>query len=94
VPPGAEVVGMSIRWPRRDSSQPPPGVVTRPSGDLDHWPRIRPLSFLEAFTYALAYLLVTSARDVIDNPFLMPTTLTDSRAFLREARTAFRGQFS
>ncbi|MBA2717356.1 MAG: hypothetical protein H0U51_09950 [Propionibacteriales bacterium] len=33
--------------------------------------RIRPLSFLLAFTYAFAYLLVTSARDVIDNSLLM-----------------------
>ena len=32
----------------------------------------RPLSFFAAFTYALAYLVVTSARDVIDNPLLMP----------------------
>jgi len=30
------------------------------------------LSFLEACTYALAYLVVTSARDIIDNPLLMP----------------------
>ena len=36
------------------------------------WPRIRPLSFFEALTYTLAYLVVTSARDIIDNPFLMP----------------------
>ena len=45
--------------------------------------------------YALAYLVVTSARDVIDNPLLSrPTTLTVSRAFQGEARRAFRGQFS
>lgn len=31
-----------------------------------------PLSFLLAFTYALAYLLVTSARDRIDNSLLSP----------------------
>ncbi len=34
--------------------------------------RIRPLSFFAAFTYALAYLVVISARDVIDNPLFMP----------------------
>src|SRR5664279_1465452 len=34
--------------------------------------RIRPLSFFEAFAYALAYLVVTSARDDIDNSFPMP----------------------
>jgi hypothetical protein len=55
----------------------------------------RPLSFFEAFAYAFAYLLVTSARDSIDNPLLMPhTTVTVSQAFLREARGTFRGQSS
>ena len=34
--------------------------------------RIRPLSFFAAFTYALAYLAVISARDGIDNPLPMP----------------------
>ena len=34
--------------------------------------RIRPLSPFAAFTYVLPYLVVTSARDIIDNPFLMP----------------------
>ena len=34
--------------------------------------RTRPLSFFEALAYALAYFVVTSARDVIDNPLLMP----------------------
>ncbi len=33
---------------------------------------IRPGSFLFAFTYACAYLVVTSARDCIDNPLSMP----------------------
>jgi hypothetical protein len=36
------------------------------------WSRICPLSFFEVFTYALAYLVVISARDVIDNPLSMP----------------------
>ncbi len=36
------------------------------------WSRTRPLSFFAARAYALAYLLVTSARDVIDNSLLMP----------------------
>ncbi|OOK66246.1 hypothetical protein BZL29_7674 [Mycobacterium kansasii] len=36
------------------------------------WSRICPLLFFEAFTYALANLVVISARDVIDNPHSMP----------------------
>ena len=36
------------------------------------WSNTRPSSFFEALRYALAYLLVTSARDDIDNPLLMP----------------------
>ena len=36
------------------------------------WSRICPLAFFEAFTYALAYLVVTSARVDIDNPLSMP----------------------
>ena len=63
---------------------PPPGgrfaaeVSRRRALSLDQpvtpttWPRIWPLSFFEAFKYTFAYLVVTSARDVIDNPFLMP----------------------
>ena len=42
---------------------------------------------------ALAYLVVISARDAIDNPLSMPSTVTATRAFLREARRAFRGKF-
>ncbi len=34
--------------------------------------RILPLSFFDAFAYALAYLVVISARDAIDNPLFMP----------------------
>lgn len=34
--------------------------------------RTLPLSFFEAFAYALAYLVVTSAREVIDSSLLMP----------------------
>ena len=33
---------------------------------------IRPLSCLEALAYALAYLIVISARDFIDNPLPIP----------------------
>lgn len=53
----------------------------------------RPLSFFDATAYAFANLLVTSARDPIDNSLPIPRTLTVSRAFLREAPTAFRGHF-
>ena len=56
--------------------------------------RIRPLSCFAALAYAFAYFVVTSARDRIDNPLPMPQTVTATRAFLREARTAFRGHFS
>ena len=63
---------------------PPPGgrfaaaVSRRRALSRDHRvtpttsPRIRPLSFLEAFTYTVAYLVVTSARDIIENSFPMP----------------------
>ena len=50
-------------WPARDRDQP----VTDTTAS-----RIRPLSFLLAFTYAFAYLVVTSARDCIDNSLLIP----------------------
>jgi len=36
------------------------------------WSRTFPLSFFAAFTYALAYLVVISARDDIDSPLSMP----------------------
>jgi hypothetical protein len=36
------------------------------------WSRTFPLSFFAAYTYALANLVVISARDVIDNPLSMP----------------------
>lgn len=36
------------------------------------WSSTRPLSYLLALAYALAYLLVISARDAIDSPLLMP----------------------
>jgi hypothetical protein len=36
------------------------------------WSRISPLFFFEAFPYALANLVVISARDVIDSPLSMP----------------------
>ena len=39
---------------------------------VDHLVQNLPLFFFEAFTYALAYLVVISARDAIDNPLSMP----------------------
>jgi hypothetical protein len=52
------------------------------------------LFFLQAFPYALANLVVTSARDLIDSPLSMPHDVTVSRAFLSDAPKVFRGQFS
>ncbi|MGL5826435.1 MAG: hypothetical protein ACRCYU_16730 [Nocardioides sp.] len=59
------------------------------------WSRIWPLSFFEAFAYALAYSVVTSARDVIDNSLLIPEHAHRFAGIpTSEARRVFRGRSS
>ena len=52
--------------------QPAPSIITRPARHLHYLIQNLTLVLLRAFTYALAYLVVISARDDIDNPLPMP----------------------